>query len=329
MEGRQFKYQLARRGKHVCPNCGHRTFVLYVDENNQPLADTVGKCDRLNNCAYHYTPSQYFKDNGVDYQPTIKKVFKHTPPPLYIGKELLEQSCNATLTHHNKLVEYLRRTFGDELTWRMVTSYFVGTSKQFGGGATVFYQIDRNGLIHRGKVMQYNADGHRAKYTSGNNKGGGMVTSVHSLMKMNDRLPPQCLFGEHLLSLYPDRPVALFESEKTAMVAGATILTDFICMAVGSCQNLTPEMLKPLKGRTVLLFPDQGKYLEWHCRGERIRTMVGGLFIADIMEYEASNSGDDLMDWIVERYPELPKDIDYGVDAVAPFNELPIYRKDA
>ena len=57
--------------------------------------------------------------------------------------------------------------------------------------------------------------------------------------------------------------------------------------------------------------------------------MVGGLFIADIMEYEASNSGDDLMDWIVERYPDIPKDIDYGADAVAPFDELPIYRKDA
>ena len=88
-------------------------------------------------------------------------------------------------------------------------------------------------------------------------------------------------------------------------------------------------MGKDVNKQSYTFIVKKGKYLEWHCRGERIRTMVGGLFIADIMEYEASNSGDDLMDWIVERYPELPKDIDYGVDAVAPFNELPIYRKDA
>ena len=31
-------------------------YILY-------LSDSVGKCNRLNKCGYHYTPRQYFADN--------------------------------------------------------------------------------------------------------------------------------------------------------------------------------------------------------------------------------------------------------------------------
>lgn len=319
MEARSFKYQLARRGKTICPNCGHRTFVLYVDEDNQPLHETVGKCDRLNNCAYHYPPHQYFADNGEDYRPTIKRRFEPTIPPIYLRKDMLVKSCNYTLEHGNNLVAYLRGVFGDELTMKMVTDYFVGTSKQFGGGSCVFFQIDRQGRIHRGKIMQYKGDGHRAKTASGN----GMVNSVHSLLGISDRLPAQCLFGEHLLNRRPDAPIALFESEKTAMVASATLLGGFVCVAVGSCANLTPKMFEPLQGRNVVLFPDNGKHVEWLEKGETLRHMVGSLQISSIMEWEASNAGDDLMDWIVERYPNIPDDVDLGLDDVVPFSEMP------
>lgn len=62
--------------------------------------------------------------------------------------------------------------------------------------------------------MKYDPEtGHRIK--DENTK--GRITWVHSLMKYAGQLPQewtliQCLFGEHLLPLFPEKPVALVES---------------------------------------------------------------------------------------------------------------------
>jgi hypothetical protein len=48
MKGHRFEF--AKRGKHVCPSCGQKTFVLYIDNySGNPLHSAVGKCDRENN----------------------------------------------------------------------------------------------------------------------------------------------------------------------------------------------------------------------------------------------------------------------------------------
>jgi phage/plasmid primase-like uncharacterized protein len=55
------------RSRGTCPNCGaSHEFSRYVDtENgNAYLDDRAGKCNRTNNCDYHYTPKQHFADNG-------------------------------------------------------------------------------------------------------------------------------------------------------------------------------------------------------------------------------------------------------------------------
>ena len=49
------------------------------------------------------------------------------------------------------------------------------------------------------------------------------ITWVHALLKQKGVLPQeceltQCLFGKHLLKKYPDKPVILVESEKTAII---------------------------------------------------------------------------------------------------------------
>jgi hypothetical protein len=55
------------RTRHTCLGCGAaHEFSRYIDtENgNAYLDDRVGKCNRTNKCDYHYTPKQYFADNG-------------------------------------------------------------------------------------------------------------------------------------------------------------------------------------------------------------------------------------------------------------------------
>ncbi len=58
------------------------------------------------------------------------------------------------------------------------------------------------------------------------------VTWVHSVLHKGDYNLKQCFFGEHLLSEDKSRPVALVESEKTALVA-SYYLPQFLWIASG------------------------------------------------------------------------------------------------
>jgi hypothetical protein len=49
--------------RYTCPHCGRkRCFTLYVDEDGDPLHESVGRCDHESSCGYHYTPKQHFAD---------------------------------------------------------------------------------------------------------------------------------------------------------------------------------------------------------------------------------------------------------------------------
>lgn len=48
--------------KAVCCKCGKKTFVNYVDNNGQPIADGVfGRCDRQDHCRYFLYPYEYLE----------------------------------------------------------------------------------------------------------------------------------------------------------------------------------------------------------------------------------------------------------------------------
>jgi len=52
--------------KHTCPSCSKQRFVRYYNyDTKEYLPDHVGRCDREQNCGYHYTPKQYFSDNNI------------------------------------------------------------------------------------------------------------------------------------------------------------------------------------------------------------------------------------------------------------------------
>ncbi len=68
------------------------------------------------------------------------------------------------------------------------------------------------------------------------------------------------LFGEVLLSIYPNKMVALVESEKTAIIA-SVYFPDFIWIATGGsdgCKWTQRGVCKVLEGRSVILYPDLG-----------------------------------------------------------------------
>ena len=115
----------------------------------------------------------------------------------------------------------------------------------------------------------------------------------------------QCLFGEHLLSLYPDKVVVLDESEKSAII-GSAIFPDYVWLATGGKSQMKEDKLRVLSGRTVLLFPDADGYAEWKQRAESMSYCKA--IVSDIIEKHATpkQKADhiDIADWIIFQIQE-------------------------
>jgi rubredoxin len=71
--------------RYRCPQCGvNKVFARYIDnETGEQLADHVGRCNRDDKCAYHYTPKEYFADNNITFENKTDTVkgYKQTPKP--------------------------------------------------------------------------------------------------------------------------------------------------------------------------------------------------------------------------------------------------------
>ena len=174
--------------RYYCPGCNHRTktFTRYIDnQTGLHLHPTVGKCGRLDNCAYHLSPAEYFKRNPsakpitnpvsqhsyygpwtIDHRPNTTTQASYYGPwtmdyrPSYIPQHIFRQSLIAY--SHNHFINYLIRMFGKACTTRLVERYYIGTANHW-PGSTVFWQLDRQGQVRTGKVMLYNDDGKRVK----------------------------------------------------------------------------------------------------------------------------------------------------------------------
>ena len=249
---------------------------------------------------------------------------------LFFPSDWVEQSMRRY--DINPLYCYFTKVAGKENTDRLFRLYRVGTSRMW-GGAAVFWQTDRDGNVRAGKIMGYDAEtGHRVKEPF------NQVSWVHSVRKIPDFRMKQCLFGEHLLSdtfaAMSAKPVAVVESEKTALVA-AHFIPDFVWLATGGMHGcFNSETMQILGGREVILFPDLRATEEWRrrlpmlepvCRRatcsdmlERIATDVQrsqGLDIADFLLME--DTPQMILAKMIERNPMLQTFIDtFGLELV-------------
>jgi len=293
---KEFRYTLDRSSKkHICPSCGKRSFVRYLDTaTGRYLADDCGRCDREQKCGYHYPPSEYFHDNGMIpnhhvWQPRIVS----TPRPSYISAEVFKRSL--ARWEQNNLITYLRNVMGDDQTRQAIERYYIGTSRHW-AGSTIFWQIDAAGRVHTGKVMLYNpSTGKRVKQPYNH------VTWAHTVMKLPGYHLRQCLFGEHLLNTDKHKPVIVLESEKSAIIFSA-VFPDYVAVACGGCGNLNASICAPLKGRDVVLCPDNGKFDEWSGKARDLRHICKSVKVSTYMEQHAKEQGDDIADIIADYF---------------------------
>ncbi len=301
--------------RYTCPQCAaKKQFARYIDtETKTTLADNVGRCNRELNCGYHYTPKQYFEaqrlQNPTQYKPPTIQQSKPAqaptppPPPLTpLPAAMLTATCKAY--QQNNFAQYLFGVIGTEAAQDLLSRYHVGTSKHW-PGATIFWQIDFSGNLRAGKVMLYNATGHRVKEPFPH------ITWIHKLTTIPGYQLSQCFFGEHLLKQNPTKPAAIVESEKTALI-GAAWQSDFIWLAAGNLNNLTRERCQHLKGRTVFLYPDAGAFAKWQSKAAQLADLAT-FVVSDMIERAATPAqlaaGFDLADFLSTTKPKQPEPV--------------------
>lgn len=342
----EYRYILEKGSKkHHCPDCGKKRFVRYIDtKTGQYLPDHYGRCDRESKCSYHLNPylDGYVKaiwkqEQGNrselpnNWKPQRKKVTPQpTPEPVFFDFETFKQTLQPERYEKNTFIQNLfyRVQFpfeADEVT-KVIQLYRLGTViKGSWTGAVTLPYIDKKGFVRTIQVKKFDEQNH----TTVQNKLDKVILS--GLKKENKAVPEwltkhieygdeygyfTCLFGEHLLSKYPNNPVALVEAPKTA-VYGTLYFglpetpESLIWLAVYNKSSFSFDKLKVLQGRFIYVFPDLSKdgstFKEWETKAKEYETRLKGtrFIFSDLLEQLApeqdKNEGNDLADYLIKQ----------------------------
>lgn len=272
-----FKYSL-RTGskKDVCPNCGKKTFVPFVEtETNKEVAN-AGRCDREQNCGYFQKP----ESNKPIY---VEKFVEIEKPVDYIPLEVVDQHFNRIST--NNFSKFLVSKFGEEKTRLAEIAYTLGDKYH----SVIFWQIDMNERVRTGKVMDY--DFQTGKRTKDEN-GKAHISWMH---KKGSNFK-QCLFGLNIAKDQPKKAVGIVESEKTAIIM-SIIEPKIIWMACGSLNGFKLEYLAPLRLRQIIAFPDKGCWEAWNKTAIELNERGFNITVNNVLEKNNDiKQGDDIAD---------------------------------
>ena len=144
---------------------------------------------------------------------------------------------------------------------------------------TVFWQVDRDGNPRTAHYMKYKPNGHRMHreddryntdwFHSLLDRGG--YTQYYDATKQE---PRQCLFGEHLMKRYPQAPVCIVESEKTAIIMAIAYGNHPLQLWMACCGlgNITRDRLEPIirERRRIVLYPDRDSIEQWKIKAEQL-----------------------------------------------------------
>lgn len=203
-----------------CPVCDkEKTYQRYVFRNSgEQISSEIGKCNPNTGCSYHKGPA-------------IPKFI-----PFYVDDKTLLESLD--YTPGNNLFTYLKNKYGSIKTPEVMKKYLIGTSKVF-PGATVLWQIDREGKARTGKISVFNIQ-----------TGEEIIKDwVHLRLKADDWSVQKCMFGEHLISDEPGKMHVIVENELSA-IEGSCKIPGHIWLSNRGF-GLGPNERERLKGKRV------------------------------------------------------------------------------
>ena len=343
-----YRYSLQKGSKkYPCPNCCKKTFVRYIDTNTgEYLPDQYGRCDRESKCLYHLNPyldgyaKMIWKQEKPQRITGITKITfpkqkyflnqqkpQPTPEPVYFDfeafKQTLEPECYETNTFIQNLFYGVQFPFEVDEVTQVIQLYRLGTvANGYRAGAITFPFIDMTGNVRAIQVKQFDETNHTIgtdflhsileKHHAQNNK--PLPEWLDRYTKQDKRV--SCLFGEHLLSKYPNNPVALVEAPKTAVYGTLYFglpesLESLIWLAVYNKSSFSFNKLKVLQGRFVYVFPDLSKegntFKEWETKAKEYESRLYGtrFIFSDLLERLApegdKSEGRDLADYLIKQ----------------------------
>jgi hypothetical protein len=130
---------------------------------------------------------------------------------------------------------------------------------------------------------------------------------MHKKIKKDFNLK-QIFFGEHLLRQFPDKPIAVVEAEKTAIVA-SLCLPQFVWLGCNSKSWLKAERLKRFGTRRIILYPDADGFDLWQKVAAEARIKNLNVVVSDLLETHATDQekadGFDLADYLINQQAEI------------------------
>ena len=330
----KYLYVFDKKNKFDCPYCeGKKTWRKYINvETGEYCPEEYGICDRSESCGAHYKPpynkniSQNIKEN--------KSVSNTQKIKTYIPHEVCKNSIKDFM--NSCFAKGLINTnfFSPGIIEKTLTAYAIGNFKGFGDykNATTIPYVDEKGNIHAIQCKTFDKDLHTNE-----------SSWVHSLYAYNKEIgfkkypwlkdylenetKQSCLFGAHLLAKYPNNPINLVESPKTAIICtlvyglpkGKNDHDTSIWLATGSKGNLTLNRLECLKGKRVRVFADLSEnnqtYRDWKKRMSNISNKLNIKYefdnsIYDISTPEEQKKGLDLADFLLKELREEQKNND-------------------
>lgn len=184
----------------------------------------------------------------------------------------------------NTFIEYLCSFvfFDSARLTEMMNRYVIGATAQ---REPVFWHINAERRVTNGHIITM--DGETGKVYD------------ESWYRQDGR--PMCLFGEHLLKDFPDKPVALVKDEMTAAIMSC-FPTPYVWLATGTVRIVATDLLS-LKGKTVVIFPDKDEYEHW----QEIASTVSDVqfHVSDVME-NTQEDFHNISQIILSRQPLRP-----------------------
>lgn len=336
-----YRFQLEKgSAKHICPNpdCNKKKYKRYVDmETGNLLPYQYGRCNREAKCQYELNPYKngyakkiYQADQNIQSIGSIRPTKRRKPQKAklsFMPYEILKHTLEGHKYAQNQFIQNLLKNvpfpFEKPDIQKVIELYYLGTiSDGYMKGAITLPFIDIKGNIRTIQVKKFDRVNHTTK-----------TNFLHSMVEYhykgsNTPLPNwlkdykknekyvSCLFGEHLLSRYPNNPVALVEAPKTAIYSTLYLgfpenQNNLLWLGVFNLGSLTYEKCKALKGRIVYLFPDLANdgaaYKKWYQAVEKFKSeLPDTIFIfSDLLEKNASSkdrlNGLDLADYLIQQ----------------------------
>ena len=220
----------------------------------------------------------------------------------YIPMDYVEQHLSAD----NSFCQGLRHLFGSALVQHLTEEYRLGNlDTGVHPDSVLFPSIDMQGNVHNIKVQHYGTDPALSDFLKSDKHHCfwlGKQLVKQGLLPADAQFDNECLFGEHLLSRYPTAPVILVESPKNALV-GVAAYPQFLWIATGNKGMLKRKALHPLRGRTVIVYPDRDAIEEWEEKLCRMQD-IASFRVSHLCEQVAPDDQPkyDIADYIIDRH---------------------------